>query len=315
METPERASAGCLDCHGNAPDHAKDWKGGPLEKNGLSCLTCHRAHGSKAGQGRPVAATGDVPTGPARNVGSKVCAVCHTNAHPDIMKSPHRSLMEDKDAAGCESCHGPGSVHAASGGAKGTIRAMSAGTQAGLCYECHGVETKMIRWTRSEHAKAGLTCTSCHDPLKVAGRGSKKKDPDSCYVCHQDVRAQFRMPNSHPINRGAMKCSSCHDPHADVTGFLALEIRRDRCLECHKQYRGPFLYEHDADIQDGCLACHLPHGATTRRMLTQQRVSNLCIQCHITPSSHDLGPASPFRNCLNCHGSIHGSYVDKNFFR
>jgi len=313
--TPEDASAACLACHSGAPDHAKDWKGGALEKNGLSCLTCHQAHGAKEGQGRPVAAGGAVPAGEARNVGTKVCAVCHVNAHPDLKKSPHRSLMENEDAAGCESCHGPGSLHAASGGKKGTIQAMTGAAQAALCYRCHGVETKMIRWSRSEHSKAGLTCTSCHDPLKPAGQSSKKRDPDSCYVCHQAVRAQFRMPNSHPINRKAMNCSSCHDPHADVSGFLALEIREEKCEECHKQYRGPFLYEHQADVQDGCLACHVPHGGSNRRLLTHRNVSDLCIQCHVTPSSHDLGRGSSFRNCLNCHGSIHGSYVDKNFFR
>ncbi len=313
--TPEAASAGCLQCHGESPEHAKDWKGGLLEKNGLSCLTCHQAHGPKEGQGKPRGGA-DLPAGEAKNVGSQTCAVCHEKAHPDLSKSSHAGLMTDKNAAGCESCHGPGSKHVATGGAKGTIVSMSSDTQATLCFRCHGIETKLIRWNRSEHAKAGLVCLSCHDPLAPVGKSSRKQDPDSCYVCHQAVRAQFRLPNAHPVEKKrSMTCGSCHDPHSDVSGLLALEIRKNRCVQCHKQYRGPFLFEHRADVQDGCLICHLPHGSTTRRLLTYRRVSDLCIQCHVTPSSHDLGPGSPFSNCLSCHGSIHGSYVDKNFFR
>ena len=40
-----------------------------LEKNGLSCLTCHQAHGPAEGQGTPVGA-GALPEGDATNVGS-----------------------------------------------------------------------------------------------------------------------------------------------------------------------------------------------------------------------------------------------------
>jgi DmsE family decaheme c-type cytochrome len=314
-QSPAKASEGCLECHGEAPDHARDWKGGSLEKSGLSCLTCHNAHGPKEGQGRPITAEGASPGGKAQYVGSQVCSVCHSKPHPDLMKSPHRTLMEDETKAGCESCHGPGSNHVSSGGAKESILNPVGEAQSELCYRCHGLETKLIRWKRSEHAKANLTCTSCHDPLKEAGKGSKKQDPESCYVCHAQIRAQFRMPNRHPIDKGTMNCSSCHDPHADVSGFLALEIRKERCVECHKQYRGPYLYEHEAHRQDGCLACHLPHGSTARRLLTHQKVANLCIQCHVTPASHSLSAGSSFRNCLSCHVNIHGSYVNENFFR
>lgn len=312
--TPEAASAGCLECHGDKPDHAKDWKGGLLEKNGLSCLTCHQAHGPKKGQGTPLG-VGELPAGEAVNIGSKTCAICHQKAHPDLAKSHHAGLMKDEKAAGCESCHGPGSKHVATGGEKGTIVSMDSGAQVALCFRCHGIETKLIRWKRSEHAKAGLDCLSCHDPLAPVGKSSRKQDPESCYVCHQSVRAQMRLPNAHPVEKGAMKCGSCHDPHSDVSGLLALSIRKDDCVKCHEQYRGPFLHEHRADAQDGCLACHLPHGSTTRRLLTHHRVSDLCIQCHVTPASHVLGPGSSFENCLSCHRSIHGSYVDENLFR
>ncbi len=308
---PEKASALCLSCHGDKPDHARDWKGGDLEKRGLSCLTCHRAHGKSEDQGKPVVRA-------EGKVGSKTCRVCHADAHPDLSHSPHARLMKGPGARGCEACHGPGAAHVAKGGDRASIRnpaRLPPERRAGFCLDCHRTGSTHFAWDRGAHARAGLACTTCHDSLAGPETRSKKREPALCLACHGDVGAEFRLPNHHPLERGAVTCTSCHDVHQEDHGFLSLASRKDRCVACHTDKRGPFLYEHEADRRDGCVVCHRPHGSMNRRLLTHRTVRALCIQCHVTPASHSLSRGSQFRNCLSCHGSIHGSYVDKRFFR
>jgi len=102
-------------------------------------------------------------------------------------------------------------------------------------------------------------------------------------------------------------------------------------LQCHSDKRGPFVYEHAVMRMDGCTACHEPHGSANPRMLTRHEVRLVCLECHANlpippsiaknpyiggqpPALHDL--RSPrFQNCTICHVKIHGSYVDRTFFR
>ena len=64
-------------------------------------------------------------------------------------------------------------------------------------------------------------------------------------------------------------------------------------------------------------------------MLARQNVSSLCLECHanlpivpsktgfigvVPPAVHDLRTPR-FQNCTICHVKIHGSYVDRTFFR
>ncbi|MEO5958548.1 MAG: multiheme c-type cytochrome, partial [Opitutaceae bacterium] len=57
-------------------------------------------------------------------VGSKDCAECHSDVTGAFASATHAKLMAPGDNAkniGCESCHGPGSVHSKKGGGTGTI--------------------------------------------------------------------------------------------------------------------------------------------------------------------------------------------------
>ena len=316
-QSPEAASGLCLSCHSDAPDHAKNWKGGPLATQGLSCLTCHEAHAPREAQGRPVMTEGtEVVTG--QYVGTATCTICHGDAHPGIERSPHASLTEDPEAAGCESCHGPGSAHVMRGGAKEAIRnpaRLPKEQRAGFCLDCHGKNSRMFAWDHGAHASAGLDCMTCHEPLAPIGEGAKKTAPELCFACHGDVRAAFALPNHHPLAAGAVGCSDCPEVHGPASGPLSVAARKEKCFTCHRDKEGPFLYEHEADRTDGCTVCHQPHGSVNRRLLTHRTTRDLCITCHTTPASHTMVAGSPFLNCLNCHGSIHGSYVDKRFFR
>src|SRR5258707_14756549 len=66
---------------------------------------------------RSVVMLPDVPG--AKYIGSKECEQCHDKIYRDFATADHaRLLAEGANAlnAGCESCHGPGSLHSESGG-------------------------------------------------------------------------------------------------------------------------------------------------------------------------------------------------------
>jgi predicted CXXCH cytochrome family protein len=88
--------------------------------------------------------------------------------------------------------------------------------------------------------------------------------------------------------------------------------RRGRCVECHREYAGPYLYPHEGSHRLACLSCHEPHGSTNPRLLTHASSRELCFSCHETIELiHDQSPGSVFRQCLACHTEVHGSNWDR----
>ena len=75
-------------------------------------------------------------------VGDSVCAECHTNIARVFPTSAHaRIQLEDPRAigqTGCESCHGPGSLHVATGGGRGKF-IVNPGNNPAACFECHQI--------------------------------------------------------------------------------------------------------------------------------------------------------------------------------
>src|SRR5437870_3915137 len=80
----------------------------------------------------------DIPG--ATFVGDKTCAECHTNISRVFPGSAHaRIRLEDPRAAGqtgCESCHGPASLHVSTGGGRGKF-IVNPGKDPAACFECH----------------------------------------------------------------------------------------------------------------------------------------------------------------------------------
>jgi DmsE family decaheme c-type cytochrome len=107
-------------------------------------------------------------------------------------------------------------------------------------------------------------------------------------------------------------------------------VNEPGCMRCHGNLRGPFIFEHAPVKLEGCGACHQPHGSANPRLLTRAQVQFVCLECHanlpgptvpangtigtVPPALHDL--LSPrFQNCTTCHQKVHGSYVDRDFFK
>ncbi len=135
-------------------------------------------------------------------------------------------------------------------------------------------------------------CTNCHTIMKAVSRKIQMKtafEPDTCFQCHKDRRAQMFRSSHMPMREGKMVCSDCHNPHGSVTeALLKKDSINDICYTCHAEKRGPFLFEHEP-VRENCLNCHDPHGTVNEYSLKLSR-PRLCFECH------QMG-----------HGSVRGS--------
>ena len=243
---------------------------------------------------RSVVLLPDVPG--AKYIGSKECEQCHEKIYRDFATADHaRLIAEGRNAlnAGCESCHGPCSIHSESGGEVKPPFGFAAGRP---------------------------TANSFGARLVVNPERSKEI---ACFQCHADVRGQFDLPSHHPVPEGKMTCIDCHPPHKGQAyrgGGMALLSENENCFRCHAQQRGPYVFEHEAS-REGCTVCHTAHGSVNAKLLTV-RDSNLCMKCHfqqlsggrllIGGSDHTLRVQQGTCWTAGCHEAVHGSRVSSS---
>ena len=266
-------------------------------------------------------------------VGSETCKTCHQDVYNNFEKTIHFKLTQYTNRApgdkGCESCHGPGKAHVDAGGDKTKIRtfeSLSAKQSSDVCLRCHAGQEERNNFRRGEHWRNDVSCINCHSPhpAKPADKLLVQKEPDLCYSCHAEVKAEFSAPFHHKVPEGAMKCTDCHNPHG---GFEANQVRLAAgtdapCMKCHVDKQGPFVFEHAPVRVEGCTDCHNQHGSNNPRLLKRDQVRQLCLECHTnvgtsapnTPSFHNQA-TTRFQSCTTCHVKIHGSNVDRFFFR
>jgi DmsE family decaheme c-type cytochrome len=278
----------------------------------------------------------------AEFVGSTTCQGCHEDIFNAFQKNPHQVVETDKKRGfennACESCHGPGSKHAESMNAAdirqpAKLRPAEADR---ICLTCHLNQPTHLGRINSSHAKNQVSCVSCHSIHKNGPYGLVARRPVEvnrlCAGCHLSVWASFQKPYKHPLPEGAMSCVDCHNPHGSVLPFSIRTVNANEpaCVKCHGDKRGPFVFEHPPMKLEGCPACHQPHGSANPRMLTRAQVRFVCLECHanlptptapangtigtVPPALHDLRTAR-FQNCNLCHQKVHGSNVNRDFFK
>jgi predicted CXXCH cytochrome family protein len=195
------------------------------------------------------------------------------------------------------------------------------------CVECHEEESRYfeladhasvaIRIT-DEEAEAGQVeaCEACHGPgsLHLEDEYDKSKiiranAETACFNCHLDIKGKFMLQHHHPVLEGRMFCYDCHDMHgSDVraTGGSMLLGKDEKCFKCHKEQRGPFVFEHEA-MREGCSTCHNPHGSINDKLLVAGQTTT-CVRCHWEGQiRHDYYRIGLGYECTDCHTRVHGS--------
>lgn len=285
----------------------------------------------------PAAANAD-PAAEATYIGEKACIECHGQENRHYSQTLHAKTFRlnprnDVEKQVCETCHGPGSLHAKSTKDKSLIIGFTKAwntpleKQNGQCLNCHQGGNR-LHWPGSTHANNKLGCADCHNPmekLSVNSLEARQSISETCYQCHQQQRAEFRKRSHMPLPEGKMSCVDCHNPHGSITKpLLKAESVNTVCYTCHAEKRGPFIWEH-APVRESCVNCHLPHGSNQDKLLTEPR-PYLCQKCHDPSVGH---PAQLFRAdqsasanlinglassprvigrvCQGCHSQIHGS--------
>jgi DmsE family decaheme c-type cytochrome len=282
--------------------------------------------------------------------GADTCLECHEDESASyapgvIFKSKHGQRGDPrspfaatggKNALQCESCHGPGALHARNKRAS-AINSMKAGSKLPpaernkVCLGCHEGSTRTA-WHAGAHERNDLACTDCHKLHHPRGDPvlAKATEPEVCLACHKSRRADFLKASAHPVLKGAhsttggqgglMSCTGCHAPHGSgAPAMLAKPTLNQTCFSCHADKRGPLLWEH-APVAEDCASCHLPHGAPRPRLLAKSPVL-LCQQCHATAGHPSVARTSNSLpggaaggtaylvagGCTNCHSQVHGS--------
>ncbi|MBZ5535943.1 MAG: DmsE family decaheme c-type cytochrome [Acidobacteriia bacterium] len=277
-------------------------------------------------------------------VGADTCKTCHEEIYNNFQKTGHFKLTRygnwTADNKGCEACHGPGKAHVDGGGDKTKIHTFedqSAKQISETCLRCHAGKEEHNNFRRGEHWRNDVSCINCHAPHSPTATDLKmlvQKEPMLCISCHSEIKAQFNMPFRHKVMEnttkgnvleGTMKCTDCHNPHG---GFEQKQVRLATggdapCMKCHADKQGPFVFEHAPLREEGCTICHIPHGSNNPKLLKRNEVRILCLECHSnagtvgapdTPSFHNQATAR-FQNCTTCHVKIHGSNLDRFYFR
>jgi DmsE family decaheme c-type cytochrome len=259
-------------------------------------------------------------------VGAETCKGCHEGQFKNVEATPHYKTSFAKgrgeDWHGCESCHGPGAAHVEGGGDKTkifTFKDVKPNEVTERCMTCHQTNVEHASFNRSVHNKNGISCLSCHSAHKAKEQQFllTQKQPDLCYSCHNEQKAEFVKPFRHRVNEGLVTCSDCHNVHGGSASkqLRATASQEAVCFKCHSDKKGPFVFEHEPIKSEGCMACHTPHGSTNPRLLSRARVNSLCLECHgnIPAGPHPQNTRS--QACILCHSNIHGSNTSNVFFK
>lgn len=194
-----------------------------------------------------------------------------------------------------------------------------------------GDATLQRDWLETAHARAGVNCSACHQPLNDKGQPSPWTDHPgqrACAACHSVENTAFgrglhgmrpaaglspmtpahaRLPMKADASDTELGCTTCHGAHR----FDVAEAAAQSCLQCHADehstawkdspHAGLWQQEQAGELPPGsgvsCASCHMPRmeediNDWMSRIVVQHNQS--AVQ---SPNSKMIRPS-----CLHCHG-------------
>ena len=164
--------------------------------------------------------------------GTESCLRCHSGEKMRaVAASPHGNADiqgSPETVHGCESCHGPGSIHVSRAhGGRGFPPLTRFGRgeqyppreeQLHACLSCHGEGSENrqpIVFFGSAHDRNNINCSTCHsahvesDPIAL-----RETQLTTCGRCHRRHIREHPRFEEKSIDFDALSCSACHDAHA-----------------------------------------------------------------------------------------------------
>jgi len=255
---------------------------------------------------------------PGAFAGAETCALCHADIAKKFSSNPHSelALMHGGKGVTCESCHGPGQAHVASGGDPTKIlqlSKMSAKQIDMTCLGCHA--SAHPNFLRSDHGKAGVSCTSCHSIhglVPAAIPTSPSPTARTATQKPQSVKRFFSAMKPDATITDPLQWSAASVEVPGQNPNLLKAPQPQLCFSCHSDVKPAFSQPFHHKVNEGlmkCTDCHDTHGTFGNNQLRSTADQNMiCVKCH----TETRGPfvfehvAVKTEGCVGCH-SPHGS--------
>lgn len=230
------------------------------------------------------------------------CIGCHSG-RPNPVASQvglYKDPPFDELAVGCENCHGPGDLH---------VKQRTQEQMMGIA-PSESADMTIVNPNRLSGWLSDNICMRCHqaDDVRVDRPGTQEKDfrPGmqldgmiSIFKIPLDPQARpasmllqhyFGMTVSkcYTASAGELHCTSCHDPHVQMSGQVAFDFYRSRCLKCHNEQSCRLSGEKRlaTNPPDDCVGCHMPKRAVTT-------ITHAALTDHTIPASPTPIEATP----------------------
>ena len=181
------------------------------------------------------------------------CMECHVT-YIELREPPnHYTPSSLILGISCERCHGPGQEHIAYHQANPKQQQakfvtlpsdLSRQQQLDICGQCHNGSAPLKG--DAFQFRPGDKLSDHYFPSPVTG------EDVSVHTSNQ----QARMASSECYQHSEMTCTTCHDPHENERGQMALFS--SRCLECHEDQHCGMFENLGARITENCIDCHMP---------------------------------------------------------
>lgn len=349
----------CLECHGDLREKPNDShprskfkdprNADRLEKiNAVECITCHTEH-------KPEITLKDGLTQPL-----DVCFHCHSDIAEDRPSHAGMDFMTCKDS-GCHNYHNNRALYTdflIKHMAKPALlekRKLPAKEFAEILdqiieypREAYPITPLTVddidapttssfsagenhQWLETSHAKAGVNCSACHQPLDENQEKTAwidKPGPEGCVNCHTHESKTFqqgkhgmriaaglgpmtpeqaRLPMKDTAAHEELTCVSCHGAHDFDVQYAAVE----GCLQCHddehsRAYEGSPHHKLWLDETAGnaepntgvsCASCHMPRVDFDMNDWMSRKLVNHNQSLNLSPNSKMIR-----ESCLHCHG-------------
>ena len=207
------------------------------------------------------------------------CMFCH-NAYPEVpsgVNDPRSAPIFSTVPEGidCQRCHGNGEEHIALASTRGATpdgirRAivnpsrLTAERQMEVCMQCHlqttssGLPGSIVRYERQLFSYrpgeplADFVLYFDHAPGK--GYDQKFEITGSVY--------RLRQSQCFQKSGGALKCTTCHDPHASPRDGDAMRHYAAICRQCHRTSLESLIAAGKHSRSEDCVSCHMPKRRT-----------------------------------------------------